>query len=101
MGNDRLKIDNEQMHVRADAIQDAISTYQGFSRTPFDTEIGYLEEMNTDFLAKFKTMLEDLNDSNPKLLESLEDIGELTQEIVDTFEELDEKTASEMDSRTE
>lgn len=101
MGNNNLKIDNEQMHAQAEAIQEAIFAYQNFAQTPFDTEIDQLNQMNTDFLAKFKTMLQDLNDSNPKLLEALEDIGELTQGVVDTFEELDEKTAGEMSSAEE
>ena len=96
MAVDKLTLDIIQMKEQVKKIQNAVSDYRNFAEKPFDTEIEYLNAMNTDFTAKLVTMLEDLNDSNPDLIKKLEEIGELTQSIMDTLEKVDVDTAKDM-----
>jgi len=92
----QLKLDEAQMKKQAATLQKAVSSYRNFARNPFDVELNYLSAMNTDFLAKFETMLENLNDGNPKLVGVLEDIEDMTREIADTFETIDHEAANSM-----
>ena len=94
--SDQLKLDEIQMKKQAAEIQKAVSSYRNFASSPFDTELNYLSTMNTDFLAKFETMLENLNDGNPKLIGALEEIEGLTREVAATFENIDQKAANSM-----
>jgi len=96
MADERLKIDNENLHTQAADIKEAVEQYKQFGENPFSEELTALEEMNTDFTAKFKTMLEDLDDGNSKSVEALEEIAELTEEILETFEKIDEDAAASM-----
>lgn len=89
MSADALKLDNKNMRKIASEIDLAVNDYSNFGKKPFEKELEILEKMNTDFLAKFTTMVENLNDSNEKLTKKLTKISEMTKEIVDNFEEID------------
>lgn len=96
MADDRLKIDKENLRIQAVNIKDAVDQYKQFGQSPFKEEITAMEGMNTDFIAKFKVMLDDLDDGNSKAIKALEEIAELTEEILETFEKIDEDAAASM-----
>lgn len=91
-----LNLDQEEMRTKTTALNDAITEYLSFARDPFTTELSYLDTMNTDFLAVFKTMLEDLDESNVKEIEAMQEITAIADQIVDTFEDIDETAAGAM-----
>ena len=91
-----LKLDKESVRNAATSLSEAIEEYQGFGEEPFESEIALLGSMNTDFLAKFKTMLENINRSNAKTLSELEEAAKKAVEIVDTFEGIDTSTAEKI-----
>lgn len=96
MAESRLKIDESGMREQAAAMESAIAAYKGFDTAPFSAEIGYLEGMNADFIARFQTMLENVNDDNSKFIDRLEEIQKLCEDIVSTFEEVDDTAAESM-----
>lgn len=100
MGNP-LNVDVEKMRQKANDLEDAANSYFAKGTLPFSDQIAALDAMNTDFLAKFKTMLKNANNANPSLSYAVEEIVGLTQAIADTLEEVDEKSASEMSAGKE
>lgn len=96
MANELLKIDEETMQKQVTLIKDAVGDYKNFGDKPFDPFIEAMNDMNTDFLAKFKVMLEDLNDSNGNVIKELEEIASLTEEILKTFQKIDDDAAASM-----
>lgn len=100
MGNP-LNVDVDEMRAQVKTLKEAMSSYSGYGNLPFSDQIATLDGMNTDFLAKFKTMLKNLNYANPNLSCSLEEIAELTQAIADTLEEVDEKSVDRMNAGKE
>lgn len=101
MGKRPLSVDEERIKAQAESVQSAAAVYKAQGSRPFDAAISALSGMNTDFLAQFKTMLGDLNDSNSDLITALEEIGELAQAVVETFEEVDETAADEISAGKE
>jgi hypothetical protein len=97
MGNP-LNVDAENMRQKARELEDAAKQYYAKGTLPFSEQIAALDAMNTDFLAKFKTMLKNANNANPNLNYAV--VG-LTRTIADTLEEVDEKSASEMSAGKE
>lgn len=91
-----LKLDEEEMRAKTKELNDAVSEYLSFAQDPFSAELSYLDSMNTDFLAKFKTMIEDLDESNAAEIETIQEITDMADEIVDTFEDIDETAANAM-----
>lgn len=96
MANELLKIDQAAMQKQVTLIKEAVEDYKSFGDKPFEEYIEAMNDMNTDFLAKFKVMLGDLNDSNGNLIKELEEIAGLTEEILKTFQKIDDKAASSM-----
>lgn len=91
-----LKLDEEEMREKTKELDDAVFEYLSFAQDPFTAELSYLDSMNTDFLAQFKTMIEDLDESNAKEIETIQEITDIADEIVATFEDIDETAASAM-----
>lgn len=100
MGNS-LNVDAENMRQKARELEDAAKQYYAKGTLPFSEQIAVLDAMNTDFLAKFKTMLKNANNANPNLNYAVGEIVGLTRTIADTLEEVDEKSASEMSAGKE
>lgn len=98
MAEEKFKLNNEEMHNHVNAINLAVETYSGFGETPFEDELTYFSCMNTDYLAKLETMIENLNSSNSDLIKSLAEIASLVSEIVTNFETLDEENAANIGS---
>lgn len=96
MASEKLEIDMEVMQTQAQAVSDAVEAYKKFGENPFDEEVASLEDMNTDFIAKYKVMLGDLNDGNSKVIETLEEIADLTKQILDNFEKVDAEAVASM-----
>lgn len=96
MANELLKIDEETMQKQVTLIKDAVEDYKNFGDKPFDEFIEAMNDMNTDFLAKFKVMLGDLNDSNGNVIKELEEIASLTEEILKTFQKIDDDAVASM-----
>lgn len=96
MADDNLKIDEETLTAQITNIKEAIDNYTSFATDPFSEEIEGLETMNTDFIAKFKVMLDDLNEDNSTVIEALEEISGLTEEILQTFQKIDDDAVSSM-----
>jgi hypothetical protein len=101
MAEKNLNIDEQAMKKKEGELETALTTYKNFGASPFDQEIGSVESMNTDFLAKFITMLENLNSNNTKTIETIEEIGELAGEIVDTFIDIDHTASSSIEYKEE
>lgn len=96
MGSEILKINEATMETQVTNIKKAVDNYKQFAGNPFSDEIEYLNDMNTDFIAKFKVMLGDLDDDNSKVVEALEEIAGLTEEILKTFQKVDDDAVAAM-----
>lgn len=96
MGSEILKINEATMETQVTNIKKAVDNYKQFAENPFSDEIEYLNDMNTDFIAKFKVMLGDLDDDNSKVVEALEEIAGLTEEILKTFQKVDDDAVAAM-----
>ncbi|MDE6626524.1 MAG: hypothetical protein K2K56_09165 [Lachnospiraceae bacterium] len=96
MANELLKIDEEALQKQVTLIKDAVGDYKNFGDKPFEESIEALNDMNTDFLAKFRVMLGDLNDSNGNVIKELEEIASLAEEILKTFQKIDDDAAASM-----
>lgn len=96
MTNEVLKIDEETMQAQVTKIKEAVNDYKLFAEEPFSEEVEALGEMNTDFIAKFKVMLEDFDDNNSTVVETLEEIAGLTEEILKTFQKIDDEAVASM-----
>lgn len=96
MGSEILKINETTMETQVTKIKKAVDNYKQFAENPFSDEIEYLNDMNTDFIAKFKVMLGDLDDDNSKVVEALEEIAGLTEEILKTFQKVDDDAVAAM-----
>ena len=94
--NSKLKLDEGQMNERVDALKNAIEDFRTVGHSPFDEEIGYLESMNTDFTAKLRTMLENLNDDSIAFLGDLEELEERAEEIAENLKKVDTDNAKSM-----
>ena len=93
---DKLKIEEDRMKEITSSLQTAINAYKGFAQAPFTNEISDLDQMNTDFLAKFSTMISDINDSNVSVISDIEDVASMAGEIVKTFEKVDDDATNSM-----
>ncbi|MCP1103082.1 endonuclease IV [Aequitasia blattaphilus] len=91
-----LKLDETGLIKRTVNLEEAIATYKNFAHRPFTQEVSLLEGMNSDFLAKFKNMLEDLNESNTKVIENLQGVAVKGKEIADTFEDIDDEAKEKL-----
>lgn len=96
MASEILKIDEAAMQNQVTLIKEALEDYKNFKEEPFKDYIEAMNDMNTDFLARFKVMLGDLNDSNSNVIKELEEIAGLTEEILKTFQKIDDDAAASM-----
>lgn len=96
MASEILKINEATMEAQVTKIKEAVNNYKQFAEKPFSDEIEYLDDMNTDFIAKFKVMLGDLDDDNSKVVAALEEIAGLTEEILKTFQKVDDDAVATM-----
>lgn len=56
--DEKLKVDYETLETALSQMQTAYKEFSTFSENTFETEIGYLEEMNSDFADKLTRVLE-------------------------------------------
>lgn len=55
--DDKLKVDYEELEEAISRIRRAYKVFSNFSENGFDTEIEYLDEMNSDFVDKLEQVL--------------------------------------------
>lgn len=96
MASEPLKINIQQMEKQVSAIRQAVDDYTEFGENPFEDEITKLGEMNTDFTAKFKVMLDNLNDGNSNSIAAVEEIAGLADAILNTFMKIDREAVEKM-----
>jgi prefoldin subunit 5 len=94
VAGDKLKLDIDGLDAEIRQIDSAIRSYKRLGETPLATEIGYVEMMNADYTAKLKTMLEDLNENNSKLVTTLDEISTAAKKIRDNLKSVDTNAAS-------
>lgn len=61
---DKLKVDYEELEYAIDEMRAGYEGFQSFSENGFQTELGYLGEMNSDFVDKLTRVLEIAKDWN-------------------------------------
>lgn len=67
MASEKLEIDLEALTAQAEKISEHVDDYKSFGKRPFDDDIDDLENMNSDFVAKLKIMVENLNSGNKSI----------------------------------
>lgn len=96
MASDKLEIDEKALLSQVTSMKDAIEDYKAIGEKPFDDDIDALDEMNTDFTAKLKVMLKNLNSSNKKIVKALDKIAANTEKIASNLKEVDEHAVQSM-----
>lgn len=96
---DTLQIDMDTMKEQAEDIKKAVAGYKNFGNSPFSEELGMLSGMNADFVARFQTMVKNMNDGNEKLVQTLNEISTLTYKVLEKFEQIDSQSASAIGSK--
>ena len=91
-----LKVNKAEVRKKAQNLSDAVEDYLSFGNKPFDEERKLLKGMNTDFTAKFREILGNVNDTNKDIVKDLEGVANKAIEIIDKFEDIDEKGASQV-----
>lgn len=99
MANENLIVDDSELLVWAAKIKDAVDDYKAIGEKPFDDDIEALNKMNTDFTAKLKEMIKNLNSGNKKMIKALDKIAENTEKIVKNLQEVDEHALDSMGNK--
>lgn len=94
---ERLRLNNEELRTKLNYLVEQLEAYRGTCGEVFGDEINDLEVMNSEFSAKFVTMLKNLKDENKEVTEVIDEALKKAQEILDEFEELDRSAAAEME----
>ena len=90
MATEKLTIDLGEVEKCATKLQGVIDIYNICKNQPFAYDLDLLNTMNSDFNAKLKTMLEDLNDSDKSLYDEYMGIVVDAFNIIKTLDEVDE-----------
>lgn len=101
MANGNLKVDDSALLIQAAKIKDAVEDYKAMGEKPFDEDIEALNKMNTDFTAKLKEMIKNLNSDNKKMVKALDKIVENTEKIVKNLQDVDEHALQSMGNKGE
>ncbi len=89
-----IKIEYTKLEEKSANLLSAIEAYEQFGKKPFIDEREKIDAMNTDFLAKFNDMLDDLNHSNTDVIDKLKEVQKVGSEILIKYVEYDEGAAS-------
>ena len=84
--DEKLKVDYETLETALSQMQTAYKEFSTFSQNTFETEIGYLEEMNSDFVDKLTRVLEISKKWNIDTIN--ENVGKYIQEAETIYQEI-------------
>lgn len=84
--DEKLKVDYETLETALSQMQTAYKEFSTFTENTFETEIGYLEEMNSDFVDKLTRVLEISKKWNIDTIN--ENVGKYIQEAETIYQEI-------------
>lgn len=87
--DDKLKVDYEELEYAIEEMRVGYEEFQTFSENGFQTELGYLEEMNSDFVDKLIRVLEIAKDWNIDTLN--ENISNYIAEAESIYQQIKER----------
>ena len=87
--NENLNLDYDKIEESMNNLSAALEEYSKYENNPFGDYLDELDIMNSDFIAKLKTMVKTINDDNEKLSSNYKDIYDTVQDLYDIFDKLD------------
>lgn len=87
---DNISLNYEEISDEIENLKNALTEYESYGDHPFDDYLEELGDMNSDFIAKLITMVENLNKDNKKLLKNYKAIASDASDIAENLLAMDE-----------